>query len=291
MTPSKNEISTALTNYNFFVNILGQVIDKIEDKNQNDNRWFIISEKIARKYLNQSLTLLQILKDDIYIVKNGHQSRFIDFSSIYSLLRVKLETYSVFYHLFVDRCEMEEKILRFRLWELDGLRTIEKYDRPEHTDITSILTKNKEDIDNCISVINRLNYFRRLDTIKQNFLLKNANWRFSSGSLANKEKQKWKLSISQMIMNTGLKESLFTDWYTYSSTHAHTTYWSVIQNDTLTDDEKITMEYVGIMEGAFITSFMIKDFCKIYEVARSLFESLPVAEQEVIDSFNNQGRM
>ena len=104
------------------------------------------------------------------------------------------------------------------------------------------------------------------------------------------EKQKWKLSISQMIMNTGLKESLFKDWYTYTSTHAHTSYWSIIQSDTLTEEEIIIMKYVGIMEGAFITSFMIKDFYKIYNDAMLIFESLLKNEQSIIDSFNNQGR-
>jgi hypothetical protein len=91
-------------------------------------------------------------------------------------------------------------------------------------------------------------------------------------------------------MNTGLKESHFNDWYSVTSTHVHTSYWSVEQNDSLTVEEKITMEYVAIMQGLFVTTFMIKDFCRIYEVAKVEFESLSKKEQEVIDSFNNGGR-
>lgn len=290
MHPTKQEITSALTRYNFVVKILGQIIDKVVEKNRGDNRWFIFSEKIANKYLNQAYTLQQILKDDIYFIKNGQEIRFIDFSSIYSLLRVQLETYSVFYHLFADRCDMEEKIIRFRLWELDGLRTIESYERPTQDDISERLAKNKNDIDNCIAIIQGFNYYKKLDSKRQEFLIKYANWKFTSKSLNNKDNRKWKISINQMIMNTGLKESHFNDWYSFTSTHAHTSYWSVVQNDSLILEEKITMEYVAIMQGVFVTSFLIKDFCRIYDVAKLEFESLTIKEQEVIDSFNNGGR-
>ena len=126
----------------------------------------------------------------------------------------------------------------------------------------------------------------------QGFLINFANWKFSTESLKNKNKNngKWKLSINQMIMNTGLKKSLFNNWYSFTSTHAHTSYWSVVQNDSLTIEENITMEYVAIMQGVFITSFLIKDFCRIYETARNVFESLPDKEKDVINSFDNGGR-
>jgi len=287
---AKNKISSALTRYNFVVKILGQIIDKVETKNQGENRWFIYSEKIARKYLNQAYTLQQIFKDDIYLIKDGKESRFIDFSSIFTLLRAQLETHSVFYHLFADKCEKQEKILRFRLWELDGLRTIDNYERPELDDISDRLDKNKKDIDNCIAKIDGISYFKNLDIKKQTSLLKYANWKFSTDSLKNKDERKWKLSINKMIMNTGLKGRLFNDWYSFTSTHVHTSYWSVVQNDSLTTEEKTTMEYVAIMQGDFITSFLIKDLCKIYETARKVFESLPKKEQDVLNSFDNSGR-
>lgn len=290
MHPTKKEISTALTRYNFVVRVLGQILDKIILKNQGDNRWFIFAEKIGNKYLKQAYTLQQLLKDDIYIIKDGQQTRFIDFSSLYSLLRVQLETYSVFYHLFAGKCEMEEKIIRFRLWELDGLRTIESYDRRNVNDLNERLEKNNKDIENCIEIIKGFRYFKNLDSKKQESLLKFANWKFSTDTLKLKDKRKWKMSINKMIMNTGLKESLYNDWYSFTSTHAHTSYWSVVQNDSLIHEEKVTMEYVVIMQAVFVTSFMIKDFCKIYETARQEFDTLPSNEQEVIDSFNNGGK-
>ena len=290
MLPTNKEISFALTRYNFVLKILERIISNIESENTDDKRWFIFSEKIARKYMNQAYTFQQIIQDNIYFAKGDEKVRFIDFSSIFSLLRVQLETYSVFYHLFADKCPVEEKIIRFRLWELDSLKSIEKYNKPNNDNIPSILNQNKENIEHCISIINSLDFFKNLEFKQQNWLIKYANWKFSSESLKNKDKRKWKLSINQMTMNTGLSKSLFSDWYSFTSIHIHSSYWSIIQNDTLKREEKITMEYVAILQAVFVTSFLIKDFCKIYETARLVFNSLPKNEREVIDSFDSNGR-
>lgn len=289
--PSKQEISMACKRHNLVVKVFGQLIDKIEEKNLGDKRWFIFSEKIGKKYLSQAYTLQQIFANDIYIIKGQTQQRFIDFSSIFSLLRVQLETYAVFFHLFADECRMEEKIIRFRLWELDGLRARQQYTKPDYTVIADILKKETKDIDNCLEIINQFSYFKNLDKSIQDYLLfKYATWRFNDNSLKNPDKNKRRLSINQMIVNTGLKASHFDNWYSYTSTHAHTTYWSVIQNDSLTDEEKITGEYIAIMQSTFITSFFIKDFYKIYEVGKTFFNSLPTNEQEIINSFDIRGR-
>jgi len=290
MHPSEQEITSALTRYDFVVKILGQITDSIIEKNYEDNRWFIFSEKIATKYLKQAYTIQQLFNDENFSDKDGQETISFDFSSVYSLLRVQIETYSVFYHLFVDKCEMEEKIIRFRLWELDGLRTIDSYENPEKNLLSEKLAENKISITNCLSIIQEFKYFKNLDAKRQEFLLKYSNWKFTSESLRNNDKNKWKISINQMIMNTGLQESLFDSWYSFTSTHAHTSYWSVVQNDSLTREERITMKYVAIMQAVFVTSFMIKDFCGIYEVARKEFETLSINEQDVINSFDRGGR-
>lgn len=287
---SKEEISMALGRYNLIVKVFGQLIDNIEEQNLGDKRWFIFSEKIGKKYLKQAYTLQHIFADYIFIIKGDKQQRFIDFSSIFSLLRIQLETYAVFFHLFVDRCDMEEKIIRFRLWELDGLRSRQKYNKPTETVPADKIVIETKDIKDCIADINQFSYFKNLDKSTQEYLLKYANWRFNDSSLKNTDKNKRRLSIEQLIMNTGLKATHFEDWYSYTSTHTHTTYWSVIQNDGLTDKDKIKFEYVAIMQATFITSFFIKDFCKIYQTVRDYFNSLPILDQEIINSFDVRGR-
>src|SRR5574343_771472 len=180
---SKEEISMALGRYNLIVKVFGQLIDNIEEQNLGDKRWFIFSEKIGKKYLKQAYTLQHIFADYIFIIKGDKQQRFIDFSSIFSLLRIQLETYAVFFHLFVDRCDMEEKIIRFRLWELDGLRSRQKYNKPTETVPADKIVIETKDIKDCIADINQFSYFKNLDKSTQEYLLKYANWRFNDSSL------------------------------------------------------------------------------------------------------------
>jgi len=44
------------------------------------------------------------------------------------------------------------------------------------------------------------------------------------------------------------------------------------------------------MQAAFLTSFFIKDFCKIYDVAKIYYNSIPQKEQDVINSLDLRGR-
>ncbi|MBK0404087.1 hypothetical protein I5M27_13915 [Adhaeribacter sp. BT258] len=287
---TKEEIATTLIRYNHSVKILGLILDRIEEKNFDNNSWVTFSEKIGKKYLNQAFTLQQAFTNDLYIIKGNIEERFFDFSSIFSLLRVQLETYAVFYHLFIDNCSIEERIIRFRLWQLDGLKSRQTYSQPDDEELKQKLEKENEDIQHCISAIEGVNYFKTLEEKNKLFLLKFAAWRFTNESLKNKDNQKKKISINQMIMNTGLDKAHFDDWYSYTSTHTHTTYWSVVQNDSLVEQDKITMEYVALMQGTFITSFLIKDFCKIYKVAQDVFNALLEKDQKLINSFEKRGK-
>ncbi len=288
--PNKQEITIAITRCNLVIKIIDQLIGRIEETNSGNNNWFVFSEKIGRKYLSQAYTLQQIFQYDFYLIKNAKQQRFVDFSSMFVLLRTLLETYAVFFHLFVDNCSIEEKIIRFRLWELDGLRIRQKYTLPEDALTRQKIEKEKVDIENCIKIIKQFDYFKKLEVKNQEFLIEKAAWRFTNNSLMNKDHNKKRLSIEQMTLNTGLKKALFENWYSFASTHTHTTYWSVVQSDTLTNEEKITSEYVAIMQASFITSFFIKDFCKIYDSAELFYNSLPSTEREIVDSFDLGGR-
>ena len=288
--PDKEEINLAIRRYNVVVNVFGQLIDAIEEANANDNKWFIFSEKIGKKYLTQAYTLQHIFSNEVFIIKKGGKKLFVDFSSTFSLLRVQLENYAVFFHLFVDRCHIEEKILRFWLWQLDGLRERAKYIKPQDKERIEAFKNNPNNIENCISAINKCTYFKNLDAGIQDYLIKCSLWRFNDYSLKNTAKNKIRLAIDTMVMNTGIKETHFEDWYAFTSTHTHTNYWSVIQNDSFTDEEKMTTEYIAVMQAIYVTSFFIKDFCKIYEVARTFFNSLPINERDLINSFDVRGR-
>jgi len=287
--PTPKDISAALSRYDLVVDILEKLIATLEEKNKDDNRWFIFASKIGKKFLTHTLTINQIYSEEVYYNNtNSERFRFIDTGSMFSLLRVQLENYAVLYHLFADNCKMEEKTLRFKLWQLDGLRTRQAFKRPDDKVIDSIEVE-KSEIDLIISEIKNFSYFKSQPIEIQEQLIKFSMWRFTENSLKNKDKNKRKISIEQTITNTGIKTNkIFENWYSHTSTHLHTNFWSVVQNDTLTLDQKITSEYIGIMMSTFVVSFFIIDFCKIQETARVFYDALPDNHKAIIKSFDSR---
>ncbi|SIS96123.1 MULTISPECIES: hypothetical protein [Kaistella] len=282
--PKENEIVTLKNEYKILLKTLFSTINIIEEKNTDDNRWFVFSEKVARKFLNQAHSIDLLFSNGIFI----NEERLIDFSSLFSLLRNQFENYAVFYHLFVDRkCEMEEKILRFRLWELDAIKSRQNYKRDNEFKVDRDLQLEKEKLE-CIEIIKIIPLYKNLTERNQNYLINSACWKFTSESLQNKDSNKKKISINQIIMNTGIKENTFKDWYSYSSTHIHTSYWSVIQNNSLTDREKAVAEYLAVTQANLLTAFLINDLHKIYKVGNEGFAGLPQSVQNIVQEYQTQ---
>lgn len=280
--PKENEIVNLKNEYKILLKTLFSTINIIEEQNRNDNRWFVFSEKVARKFLNQAHTIDFLFSNGIFI----NEERLIDFSSLFSLLRNQFENYAVFYHLFVDReCEMEENILRFRLWELDAIKTRQKYKREDHDEKFLEL---ENDMNTCIEIIMNIPFYQNLSPKNQIFLVKNACWKFTSESLEKSNDFKKKISINELIMNTGIKKATFKGWYSYSSTHIHTSHWSVVQNISLNNREKAVAEYLAVTQANLLTAFLIKDLHKIYKVGNEGFGGLPQSVQNIIKDYCGQ---
>jgi len=280
--PKENEIVNLKNEYKILLKTLFSTINIIEQQNRNDNRWFVVSEKVARKFLNQAHTIDFLFSNGIFI----NEERLIDFSSLFSLLRNQFENYAVFYHLFVDSvCEMEEKILRFRLWELDAIKTRQKY---KSVDQDEKFLKLENDLNTCLEIIKKIPMYQNLSPKNQKFLAKNACWKFTSESLQSTTDFKKRISINEMIMNTCIREATFKGWYSYSSTHIHTSYWSVIQNNSLTDQEKAVAEYLAVTQANLLTAFLLEDLHKIYKVGNEGFGGLPQSVQNIIKDYCGQ---
>ena len=185
---------------------------------------------------------------------------------------------------------MEEKIVRFRLWQLDGLRQRQSYIKPNEKKILDQLNLEVEEINGVINHIKTVGYFKNLPENKQNWLIEYSQWKFSNTSLLNSDKRKWKISMNKMVENIGLKETHFGDWYSYTSTHTHTNYWSVIQNDTLTPNQIATCEYIAIMQATFLTCFFIVDLARVESSASIFFNALSINDKDIIKSFDIRGR-
>lgn len=285
---AENEIKEALVRYEFLVELLYHVNNKTDEALKNDRRWFAIAPKIGIKFLNQAFTLKILFAEKELELPDQTIHAFEDLSAIYSTIRMQFEAYGLFYHLFIPCDDIEENILRFRLWELDGVRNRIKLNfgqTPEQAMKRQTEQQYQQTIE---QVIQGLPYFSKLESKTQKFLLDKAAWRFSSASLA--EKPLKLISYDQLIRQANVSEELFTDFYAYLSMHTHPSYVGVLQNINSTPDEITIGRYVAIMHASFATAFMIDILAKRFTQGKEHLASLKEFDRSVYMSVLNGGR-
>jgi hypothetical protein len=276
MTYTQKQIEESTSTYSFCLNILQEIVKKTEHQNTGNINWYTFSEKVGKKFLIQASTLKRIFSEDCYVIKDNQQIYSLDFSSIATLCRLQLETYAIFNHLFIYG-NIEERLVRFRLWELDGIRTQKKYIPPTNME-------KEEDI---INILSQFDYFKNLDEKKQKFLKKEACWRFTDESLKTKN---WRISYEQMVINTGIKKDIFQHRYSIFSNFIHSSFVSVLMNSDFSEEKDRHRKYSAIGLNTFITAFFIKDFYKIYQAAKDVFNNLSTDNQEIINWYEREGR-
>ena len=87
------------------------------------DRWKIDSESLVQKEACHALSVLDLLegtKPNISTIKS--EINFIDYSSIYSVVRSAIETYLVFSYIFIDpKVGVRVKKLRHKIWKASSL--------------------------------------------------------------------------------------------------------------------------------------------------------------------------
>lgn len=284
------DFDKALTRYNFLVETLDQMTTELEIALKGDQRWFSFGPRIARKFLNQAYSLGILLSPKVLDQINETDRPIEDISSMYSLLRMQFETHAAYYHFFVPAQNIEENILRFRLWELDGLRSRLKFKRQNVSlETQELINKDIAYILIIENAIKSLSYYQSLPIKQQDELLKKSLWKFTDESLMETEKSKWGNSFSRLILNTGLKQDIHDDLYNYLSMHTHPQYIGVIQNK-LTEEERDMMYYVAVMNSCFVTAFIIEDLAKRYVQPKDYLKRMDKTKFEVYESILQGGR-
>jgi hypothetical protein len=289
LKPSKDETSQHYNRYSILVRILRDLLKILKEKNIDSTDWTVCIEKINKKFLNQSFTLLQLFQNETFIIDGETQVLFYDLSSVNTLIRLQIENFSVFYHIFVDDCNVEEKQVRFKLWELEAILSRRRYNKPLFDDGNiEIIEKEKQVVDPIIAEIYSINYFKTLPEKVQKYLIEKTLWNFSNESIRGNDKRNWKISNKQLFSNTGLTGQPFDDWYPAFSIHAHTDYGSVIQNDRIMEEHKSIAEHVAISNCIILTACVINDICVVEEMALKHVNSLPNYEQDLLLKFDKR---
>jgi hypothetical protein len=256
--------------------------------------WRKYSDYLIEKFAIHSSTLFHLIDGIIEHHTSDLKTRKVSFDlfSINSLIRVLIETYITFNHIFVYAKSEEEKEFRFLLWQLDGLLEQKKFkiDNNDFEEAQSILEANS---------IKIANLFKQIETSKFNELLDKTD----ALKILNKEKAKvnWKFKIREDSVIIPLKiielveftcvSRIFVNTYKYTSTHTHSGFVSIEHFEKMRG-KQVSDDYVNpfVTQAIILTIFLINDICLIDSNVRNAFYAFSENDKQDIIGINKAFR-
>jgi hypothetical protein len=282
-----------LETYEYF--LLGPMT-KIYARRSKKTDWERHANLLIDKFAIHSSTLFHVMQGMIEHKGSSLNRKKMAYDpfSVNVLIRVIIETYIAFHHIFISTKDKDEIRLRFQLWQLDGLLEKRKF-RVENSDFLEAETILKQDAKRieylCIE-IEQNNFFNKFPKTEQLKIYESTNTR---------KKVAWKFNISndfkiRPLQIIQLVEQIcptraFVNTYKYSSIHTHSGYLAIEHFENVRGKEVPTEQKEPIIKIAiYLTVFLITDMCNSDEQARKEFENLPTGIQDIINGINNSFR-
>jgi len=215
----------------------------------NDGR-ILDAEGLALKFFGHVLSTLYLYRGVNITDLQVSITSFPDPASVHVLARAALETYLLFYYVYIDPKTKDEKDFRFFAWELAGLNERQKF--PVTTlENEEKLKREKTLIDELTTKINDNAFFSSLPQRQQKNILERGNWRSKS----------W----GDIALSAGFSEINAKTIYRFLCEHAHSGNLSVTQVRQAKDFHvrKELMEgTIGLI--LICLANFIKNYCELF---------------------------
>lgn len=292
----QSELNKELIRYYALISVFEKTIFEIDSEMKNSDKWFIFCSKIGRKFLihlkslvlNAIQGIANIEIDDINVTEE------LDISLLNANIRLQLDTYATFYHIFIHDGDWAEKIIRFRLWQMDALISRQKFTHDRLPEAEQQIADEKQQIQDCFSIIEGFDFFKNLSDSQKNRLVKKdgrnfsyANWRFDTSLLSGKKTQ---FSWKDLTLNTGIKSEIYSDMHNFTSMHVHSNYISILQNEGLSIEDQHDSRMVALRLSSYLTCLFLDDLCNRFLSAKEVAKSLSADELDLIKTLLRHGR-
>lgn len=245
------------------INIISAIIEANADVSGKDNR-IVDAEGLAIKFSAHLLSTLYLYRGvnlpDLYrpII------RFPDNSSLNVLVRSAFETSLVFYYVFLDPKNENEKDLRYFCWEIAGLYQRQGFPSPS---IEENINKLKEEKEMIKSIEGK---------IKQNPIYLSYSNKIQKRLFQNlKEPGKWRdKSWEKIAISAGYGKLHAKILYGYLCDHAHSGNLSVMQiwqAKDFKERKQLMNSAMGLL--LICTAFMIKHYCAYFPNSKNFYHS------------------
>lgn len=213
------------------------------------------AEGLAIKCFSHACSLLYLLRGT-NVPDVG--AAFFDPGSINVLGRAMLESFLVFYYLFVDPETTEEGTFRYHSWLYKDLLERQKF--PAKSTVgKEILKKEKTVISALRSKIEGSSSYAKLTPKQRQSLIEGREWRFKG----------WK----RIAVSAGLSEVHSEAFYTYLCSYAHAGSLSVLQIrqcETAAHQQGLVGATMGL--AMICIAYMTKAYCTYFPKSRSVLE-------------------
>lgn len=217
--------------------------------------WMADSESMLQKSAMHALSVLDLLELTKPTVDGIAKIGFIDHYSIQTLVRSVLESYLVFYYVFLDEgVGVRIKKLRHKIWHASSLSQRQKQSRFS-SGVAGLLKRERSNFFKLRRQILRSKSFGSVSVMQKSLLEKKKpfDWKPQDG---------WR----GIAVNTYLSETYWVDVYNTLSSTTHS--GAVVSNNMTHPDQKKVQEgsasaAVSILN--LILPFFIEGYSKIFE--------------------------
>lgn len=214
-----NSVSDSVNDLKLILEGYFEVLQSIYDSNPKLLEGEVFIETLSFKIISTTHSILK-LTEGYYVSTTSKRgvSILIDFSSIYCLTRVMIESFLTLEYLYFNDLDNEEKLFRFNIWRISGYKSRQTFFNEK-----DILNKEiSEKIDNELLAINYL-----LEKIKHSKYYKELNkqnlWKLDTFGLPRLTS--WQNLLEHSVLNP----IWFLKPYKLYSNYAHSEFISLIQ--------------------------------------------------------------
>lgn len=255
------------------IHILSELAEAVGDAQMKFPSWNLHLQTLIAKIIFTSHSIVALsLGYDYGFYKRREKIRIIDYSSLFTLTRALIENYVTLCYIYNNELPEEEKIFRFKLWEVSGLISRQNFDTlnlENDKSITEEINKKKEAerllIEKIMNDIRALPEYGKLDSRKLNQL--------STYGLARV--QSWQMLIQQCDLGT----ELFSTCYSFFSSYAHSEYLSILQisqaNMNSKNPQNITNAQTSLGLVRMIIALSIEFYTKSFKPAEITYNTFP----------------
>lgn len=245
--------------FQFLLGKLGYYLQlDISGECEGEKRYLLFGETLAIKLFNHLLSLRQ-LAEGVSVSIDDRSTYLSDHGSVKLLARAALETLLVFHYIYIASQDIEERSLRFRLWELGGLLDRQKT-HPISQEARNVIAKERGLIQVLQQQIQQFPKFAKFKPRIQKRLL-NGEWQGGK-------------SWADLASSANFNKKYFRNVYGYLCGYAHTSYLSALQiqqANEIPTQQKMSDSTLGV--GLVVLSHFLFGYASLFSKVGASFNA------------------